>query len=286
MMSAFHSIHGDKFVSFLCSRNIIVFFLILAAVSPRLFANDEEDFDAHTIRLDGFWFYSKPSGSFHGTGSQGRLDFQGDTHFNSYNTGMGRLEWKFTRKNHLYVGVLPINQSKQFVLDRTVFFEGQTFNAGLGASARLESYLFTPGYQYDIFRRKQWHLGLAAQLDLFYIKGSLSVAAQTLNGAPQVAQASSAILRAPLPVAGPDVRVYLIPNSDRLFVAGNVFGMYFFGYGNFVSSYGTIGVALNRHLNLQGGYQLGSRFDIKSKTDRIGLNLTQRGAMAGLEVSF
>lgn len=284
-MSALYSICGHK-QKFLCAGNIILFLLILTAVSPHLYAEDTEDFDAHTFRLDGFWFYSQPSGSFHGTGSQGRFDLQGDAHFNSYNTGMGRLEWKFTRKNHLFVGVLPINQSKQFVLDHTVFFEGQTFNAGLAASARLESYLFTPGYQYDIFRRKQWHLGIATQLDLFYIKGSLTVAAQTLNGVPQVAQASSATLRAPLPVAGPDFRVFLIPNSDRLFVAGNLMGMYFFGYGNFISSYGTIGLALNRHLNLQGGYQLGSRFDIKSKTDRIGLNLTQRGAVAGLEVSF
>jgi hypothetical protein len=102
---------------------------------------------------------------------------------------------------------------------------------------------------------------------------------------PHVAQASSSTLRAPLPVAGPDFRYYLIPNG-RLFLAGNVLGMYFFGYGNFVSSYGTVGVSLNKHLNLQGGYQLSSRLNIKSKTNRIGLNLTQRGAVAGLEVSF
>jgi len=62
--------------------------------------------------------------------------------------------------------------------------------------------------------------------------------------------------------------------------------MYFFGYGNFISSYGTVGVALNRHLNFQGGYQLASRLNINSKGNRIGLNLSQSGAVAGLEVSF
>jgi len=40
------------------------------------------------------------------------------------------------------------------------------------------------------------------------------------------------------------------------------------------------------HLNLQGGYQLSSRLSIKSKDNRIGLDLTQRGAVAGLEFSF
>jgi hypothetical protein len=123
---------------------------------------------------------------------------------------------------------------------------------------------------------------------LFYIRGSLQAAAQTLNGTRHSFEASSDTLRAPLPVLGPEFRAYLIPNSNRLFVGGNLLGMYFFGYGNFISSYGTLGLSLNKHLNLQGGYQLGSRFDIKSdlKSSRIGVNLSQKGAVAGLEVSF
>ena len=267
-------------------RRFAILFLVAFASLQSLSAQEREDFDAHTLRIDGFWFYSQPSGSFHGTGTQGRFDLQRDADFNSYSTGAGRIEWKFTRKNHLYLGVLPINQSKQVVLHENVVFQGQTFSAGIGASARLQSYLFTPGYKYDIFRRKQWHLGIATQLDLFYIKGTLKAAAQTSNGISFAGEQSSATLRAPLPVAGPDFRAYLIPNSSRLFVAGNLLGMYFFGYGNFISSTGTIGVSLNRHLNLQGGYELGSRFDIRSKTNRIGLNLTQVGPIAGLEVSF
>jgi len=151
---------------------------------------------------------------------------------------------------------------------------------------QLETYAFTPGYQYDIIRRRRGYLGVVAQLDLFYIKGSITASAQTLNGIPHSAQASSSTIRAPLPVAGPEFRYYLLPGSRRLFVAGNVLGMYFFGYGNFISSYGTVGVALNRHLNFQGGYQLASRLDIKAKDNRIGLNLSQSGAVAGLEISF
>ena len=259
--------------------------VLVLITAPSLHAQDPDDLDAHSFRINGYWFYSKPYGSFHGTGSQGRFELQRDAHFDSYNTGGGRVEWKFTRKNHLYFGFLPINQTKQFVLDRTIVFEGQTFDARLVATARTETYLLAPGYQYDIIRRKRGHLGIVAQLDLFYIKGSLKAEAQTLNGTPRLAQVSSSSLRAPLPVAGPDFRYYLT-DSGRLFVSGNLLGMYFFGYGNFISSYGTLGWTLNPHLNVQGGYQLSSRLDIKSKTDRIGLDLTQRGAVAGLEVSF
>jgi hypothetical protein len=260
--------------------------LILAIGVSNLWGQENEDLDAHTIRLSGFWFYSQPSGVFHGTGSQGRFDLQADAKFNSYSTGATRFEWKFTRKNHLFVGFLPLNRSRQVVLNRTLVFEGQTFGAGLVARAQLQNYFLAPGYQYDIIRRKRGHLGIVAQLDLMYIKGSLRSAAQTLNGTFRTAQASSATLRAPLPVLGPDVRYYLIPNSNRLFVAGNVLGMYFFGYGNFVSSYGTLGLSVNKYLNFQGGYQLSSRLVLRQRTDQIGLDLTQRGAIAGVEVSF
>jgi hypothetical protein len=271
--------------SLLVRRSLsLMLFLVIAL--PFLHAREGEDLDAHTLRFSGFWFYSQPSGSFHGTGAQGRLDLQRDIDLNSYNTGALKIEWKFTRKNHLFLGLLPFRSTRQVALSRQVVFEGQTFAAGLVAKGKLETYAFTPGYQYDIIRRRRGYRGVVAQLDLFYIKGSITASAQTLNGIPHSAQASSSTIRAPLPVAGPEFRYYLLPGSRRLFVAGNVLGMYFFGYGNFISSYGTVGVALNRHLNFQGGYQLASRLDIKAKDNRIGLNLSQSGAVAGLEVSF
>jgi hypothetical protein len=84
-------------------------------------------------------------------------------------------------------------------------------------------------------------------------------------------------------VAGPHIRFY---PAKRLFVDANVLGMYFFGYGNFVSSTGTVGLKLTKNLALTGGYELGSRLNVNTKSSRIGVNLTQKGAVAGLEVSF
>lgn len=266
-------------------QNLVLLLVLLLMSVISLPAQEKEDLDAYTIRFHGFWLYSQPSGSFHGNGSQGLFNFQTDAHFNSYSTGIGRIDWKFTRKNHIYVGALPFNQSKGFVLGRTVTFEGQTFNAELSAQGRLQSYLFTPGYEYDIFRRRRWHLGVQAQLNLIYVSGTLRTAAQTSNGVSYAAKYSSSVLRVPLPVAGPEGRVFLT-HSNRVFVDGNLLGMYFFGYGNYLSSQGTLGISVNRHLNFQGGYALGSRINIQARTSRIGLNLTQRGAIAGLEVSF
>lgn len=92
---------------------------------------------------------------------------------------------------------------------------------------------------------------------------------------------------APIPVAGPDFRFYLT-NSPRLFVEGRVNGMYFFGYGNFVSTADGIGFAISKHLSLDAGYQLGSRLVVKNSpsNNRVGLRLTQSGAIVGIEASF
>jgi hypothetical protein len=50
--------------------------------------------------------------------------------FNSYPTFVGKFDWKFTRKNHLYFVATPFNSSRQIVLDRTIDFQGQTFVGG------------------------------------------------------------------------------------------------------------------------------------------------------------
>jgi hypothetical protein len=94
-------------------------------------------------------------------------------------------------------------------------------------------------------------------------------------------------LLVPIPVAGPDFRFYLT-NSPRVFVEGDVFGMYFFGYGNYLSSFGTLGITVTRRLSVNAGYQLGSRLVVNnnSSSNRIGLSMTQKGPIVGLEFSF
>jgi hypothetical protein len=103
----------------------------------------------------------------------------------------------------------------------------------------------------------------------------------------EAARSASGSLLVPLPVAGPQFRLYLT-NSPRLFVEGNVYGMYFFGYGNFVSAYGILGFGIARHLSATAGYQMGTRLVVNSDTssNRIGLRMSERGPTAGLQFSF
>jgi hypothetical protein len=262
--------------------------LAFLGVAPQLHAADEKDkeFDSYTFRIDLFWFNSHPSGTFTSAGQSGLLDLSKDVGFNTYSTFFGKIDLKFTHKNHLYFIATDFDQTKTAVLDRTITFQGQTFNVNSTATGNLSTLLLVPGYQYDFIRRRQFILGVQVQLDIRDVTGSLKTNSQVNNGIPQGAAFSSGSIRAPLPVAGPTVRWYIIPDHGVLFVDANVLGMYFFGYGNFVSSMGTVGLRFGRNFAIRGGYQLGSRFDINTKANRLGVSLSQKGGIAGLEFSF
>jgi hypothetical protein len=253
----------------------------------KLYAQSDEEFDTYKIRVSAYWVYSHPSGTLQGSdGTQG-IDLNYDLGFNTYSTFAGKFDWKFTHKNHLYIVGIPYNSSRQTVLLRTITFQGQTFTAGSTTRANLESPMYGFGYQYDIIRRRRGHLGIGAQINLYDSHASISAEAQTVNGVPYPAVHASGSLLAPIPVAGPDFRLYLT-NSPRVFIEGNLYGMYFFGYGNYVSSAGDLGFTLTHHLTLNAGYQLGSRLVVNNdaSTNRIGLTLKQKGPMVGLQFSF
>ncbi len=270
--------------------NLVSGVILFAGVTTAAFSQeaDKEDFDNYHLRIDTGWYYSAPTGSIRGTAATDNvsIDFEKDLGFNSYSTFSGKVDWKFTRKNHLYVTIIPYNFERQTVLNRTIVFQGQTFTAGLTTSSSLNTLFVAPGYQYDIIRRKRGHLGIQVAMDLFNTTGKISAAAQvTGNGVHHDAVSASGSILAPIPVAGPEFRFY-VTDSPRVFVQGNVLGMYLFGYGNFVSTNGNIGVTLSKHFSVLGGYQLASHLVVNDTHDRIGLRFVQRGAVLGLETSF
>ena len=266
--------------------------LLFAGFSATLFAQkkpEPEDFDAYKLRIDAFWFYASPSGYIQSAVTNGingnTIDLQKDLGLPDYSTFIGKADWKFTRKNHLYFTAIPLNKTHQTTLTRTFTFQGQTFTAGLTANSDLNTVFLAPGYQYDIIRRKRGHLGIAVQMDLIDSKASINAAAQIVGGTQHPAVSASGSLLAPIPVAGPEFR-YFITDSPRVFIQGNIMGMYLFGYGNFISTGGTLGVNLAKHFAVVAGYELASHLQVNDADTRLGFRLTQKGAIAGLEVSF
>ena len=262
--------------------------LCLLALSGGGRAQSSDEHDNYKLKLDGFWFYSNPSGSVHGQSDEVPVDFTKDLGFSSYSTFSGKIDWKFTHKNHFYVNITPFYTSKTTTLTRDITFQGIPFSANADVNSSLHAFMIAPGYQYDFIRRRRGHIGLGVQVDIFNTTAKIK-ALGTVNGGTGtsesgVYQASGSLL-APIPVAGPEGRLYLT-DSGRIFVEGNVYGMYLFGYGNFISTSDTLGVAINKHLTLNAGYQLGSKLTVTASSNRMGLGLTQKGPMVGLEIYF
>ncbi|MES2220703.1 MAG: hypothetical protein V4587_07025 [Acidobacteriota bacterium] len=281
------SLHGHNgSLSNSLRRAIPAVLFLLIGFAPTAHSQKHEDFDQYRLRLNGGWFYSTPAGTIQGQGDTVPVDFQKDLGFNSYSTFGSGLDWKFTRKNHFLLDFSRFNSSNQKVLQRTITFQGQTFEAGLQTQSELDAFFISPGYQYDIIRRKRGHLGVGIHFNIFDTSAKISAQAQvTGDGTHYAARSASGSFIAPIPVAGPQYRVYLT-NSPRLFVQGDVYGMYFFGYGNYVSLQDSIGYSIGKHVSLQAGYALASRLIVNAQTDRIGIHMTQKGATAGLEFSF
>jgi hypothetical protein len=276
--------HGRPRISWfeLFALILVVFLMVVSEVS----AAQTEDFDQYRVRISGFWLRSSPTVTLEAAGHNGFVDFHRDFGFNDYSTMLGKFDWKFARKHHFYVVAAPFNQSHETTLNRTIVFRGQTFNVGAVTRGELSATLYSPGYQYDIMRRKRGHLGIAVQFNLFDTSGMLSAKAQVIGpSSSQTAASSHASLLAPIPVAGPEFRLYLT-NSPRLFVEGNVYGMYFFGYGNYYSTVDNIGFAVTKRVSLNAGYAIGSRLNVNTASSRNGLSLTQQGPVAGIQVSF
>jgi hypothetical protein len=257
--------------------------LVLSA-APRGHADSEAP-ETYKWRLDAFWWFSRPTGHFSDTQNappSHSFDIQKDFGFGSYSTFAGNFDWRFTRRNHLLFGASPVQSSNTRSLSRTITFRGKTYDIGAAVSVDIQSLSFSPGYQFDFMRRRWGNLSGVAQLYVLNTSAKMSQS-RTVNGHREVIEESSGSVLAPLPAIGPRVRWYPINDSSRFVVDGTATGMYLFGYGDFYSAKGTVGVAVSRHWKLTAGYQMGTRLTIHGTDDSMGFRLTQKGPMAGFE---
>ena len=248
------------------------------------YANDD-DLDNYKFRISGDWWFSQPGGYFGLRNSNSYFDLHRDFGFGSYSTFTGKIDWHFKHKHHFTLSATPVNSTKTRAVSRTVEFEGVTYDLGTQVKAKIQSLNFALGYQYDIIRRNHGFVGIAANINLLDTKASLT-GTGTVNGQLQPTATGSKSFFVPLPAVGPVFRWYPLRDSNRLSIDGGFTGMPFFGYGNFISARGSVGVGLTEHLVFRAGYQLGSRLSIHGTSDQIAIELSQKGPTAGLEYSW
>jgi len=126
-------------------------------------------------------------------------------------------------------------------------------------------------------------LSIVTQVCLLHTSADLT-GTVTVNGQAETRTASESFL-VPLPILGPRVRWYPW-HSGRFAVDGSFQGMSFFGYGSFMTARGTGDLSLSRNWRLNLGDQMSTRLRIDTGTNEIGIRLTQKGPVAGLEASW
>jgi hypothetical protein len=259
-----------------------VFILLLFGLTAlKCAAADDNDPEDYKFRFNAQWWYARPTGSLQG--NTGPIDFQKDFNFGDYNTFWGLAEWKPRRKHHFALYIAPNQTSASHVLNREIEFQGKTFFVGETINTKLKSFIISPGYEYDFISRPWGHLGFDFLVNLFITTGSIHTQGGVIGpgGTVTTARSASKSLFAPLPTGGPIFRYYLVPS--RLYVDGAISGMYFFGYGNFIATNGFLGYSLSHHFSVRGGYLVGSRTEIHGSSSRLGIRLTQKGPVLGLE---
>ena len=245
------------------------------------------DPEGYKFRIEGDFWYATPTGTIAGSTTEAPISFTTVLHFQTYATASGGIDWHFKRKHHVFLLVSPNQANRSVVLQQTITFRGYTFEEGTGISSEVRNNIYAPGYRYDILHREHGHLGIVAQFNLLDIRASIK--GQAVDGEGTQSVTASGSLLAPIPVLGPDARVYFLKN--RAFVDGNVKGMYFFGYGNYISAAGLGGFRFGKHIDLTAGYQMGSHLVINgnnaiAENSRLSIRETQRGFTTGLEFNF
>jgi hypothetical protein len=259
---------------------VLACFLVSASSIARA---EEGDLDSYKLRTTASWWYSQPSGHFNGKNNTGEFDLSKDFHFGSYSTFTGTLDWRFKRKHHLLFSTSPVSYSKSATLLRTITFQGETYNVGTQATSDIHSFSFAPGYQWDFIRRNHGYVALLTQFYLLNTSAKLT-GTVVVNGQSATRSTSGSFL-APLPVIGLHGRWYPL-DSNRLSLDGTFNGMYFFGYGDFYSARAIVGVGLSHHWKAIAGYQMGTRLSIHGGSNNIGIRLTQKGPVVGIEGSW
>jgi len=80
-------------------------------------------------------------------GSNSYFEVNKDFGFSDYSTFTGKVDWHFGHKHHFLLIVTPSYNSKTATLNRTIEFDGQTYDVGAQVTASVNDLNVAPGYQ-------------------------------------------------------------------------------------------------------------------------------------------
>ena len=151
------------------------------------------------------------------------------------------------RRHKVRASFVSIKYDEDTTIQRTIVFQGRTFNVGVPASTDITWDLWRFGYEWDFVSRERGFFG--ALVDLKYNKITASI------DSPALASTASTDTKAPVPTSGVIGRGYVAPmvaitgEFTGLSITRDEFEAKFFDF----DIYGTVSFA--RNVGVQGGYR-------------------------------
>jgi hypothetical protein len=157
----------------------------------------------------------------------------------------GRLDLRLGRSRVRVEGT-PIHLDGRRNLQRTITYQGRTFNISDPVTSNAAVDYFYAGYEFDFIARAAGHLG--AEVGGAYFGASGGISSQTTGITASRSETVG------MPLAGLAFRLFPIHGRVDVEVNGEVKGMQFGDYGHYVQATANVGVGRG-HVLVQAGYR-------------------------------
>lgn len=220
-------------------------FLLSTLFAFSLPAQTGENPENFKIEITGSVWFTGPTGTIQASGTP--INLVTDLGAGAQEPRFyGRLVFKPTRKQRIFVEGSPISFSGTNTIDRSFVFLNHTYNVSQTVATNADITYVFGGYQYDPLSGPFGHLGFQAGVGYLGVQG-------TLNGI-QSGIVESKSFQAPVPLVGTEFRIFPIPHKRLIEVEGLLRGISAGGYGYFMEGSASAGLRFGR-IGVLGGYR-------------------------------
>ena len=232
-----------------------------------------QEFENFRIELSTYAWLVSPGGSLQS--GIAPVDLQRDLQIESQPHFFGKLTVKPARRHRLMIEGVPYRLNGAASVTRQISFAGRTFTVQDFVTSTADIAYVAAAYQFDLVSRSQAHFGLLAGVGYVDATGTLTSRQFGFSGTEHQSF--------PLPQAGAEGRIFLLPRRNLLEVDGELKGMSLGDYGGFLQLAVRGGIGIGRHLTIQAGY-MRAVSDIHRKDNTRGFSPTFQGPIFGIQL--
>lgn len=217
--------------------------LLLLFASTGFAQHDAPDFSK--LEVAGSWWPVHTSGSIQANGTP--VDLHTDLGVNQNVASFtGKLDARLGRRHSIRVEGTPFRLDGTMDLARTISYQGRVFSITDHVTSKASLDYVYAGYLFDVLSRPGGHVGL--QVGGAYLNTTGSITSRSTGTTASRSQTVG------MPLAGIVFRAFPVHGAIDIEINGDLKGMNFGRYGNFVQAAANVGIGRG-HVFVEGGYR-------------------------------